>query len=76
MNSSHALELTRQIIQNDLEAAEPLLKLLDAFIGAEKTRDEAMTRDVMLFLYTKTDHCEESMRKFISQDERDRPLAA
>ena len=74
MTSAHALQLTQLVIENDLDKAGPLLQLLSAFAGSHRIKDEAMTRDVMIFLYSKTDHCETAMKEFISQD--DHPLAA
>lgn len=68
MDSTHALELARAIIQNDLDAAIPLLKLLYAFTELNDTLTEAAARDVLLFVYTKTDHCEDSMKEFISPE--------
>lgn len=70
MTSTQALQLTQRIIRNDLDVSGPLLKLLDAFATARgDPLGEAMTRDVMLLLYSKTDHCEEKMREFISQEQ-------
>lgn len=70
MTSARALALTEEIIKNDLDTAEPLLKLLHAVTQAS---DDGMTRDVMLFLYSKTNDCQKSMVRFISES---RSLAA
>lgn len=68
MAPTHEIELAQQIIQNDPDKAAPLLKLLDAFQNSRgDPLAEAMTRDVMLFLYSKTEHCEEAMRGFIAE---------
>lgn len=68
MTSAHALELTSTIIKNDVDLAVPLLKLLNGLsLAREDPKWEEAMRQVMLFLYSKTPHCEEAMRKFISQ---------
>lgn len=72
MDSAHALKLTRDIIQNDPSRSRPLLILLDTIANSRgDPLTEAVARDVMLFLYSQLDHCEESMRGFIAQEEPD-----
>lgn len=69
MTSTHALELTSQILQDPANAG-PLLCLLYAVAGSHgDPLAEAMARDVMLFCYSKHEHCETSMLSFISEDE-------
>jgi hypothetical protein len=76
MNSTHGIELAAAVIENDPTKAEPLLKLLHAFATARgDPLNEAMTQDVMMFLYSKTEHCEQGLTEFISQAER-LPLVA
>lgn len=68
MTSSRALELTSRIIQNDVQISAPLICLLDAFLTAEKDPiGETMARDVLRFLYTKTEHCDNALSEFIEQ---------
>lgn len=68
MTSTHALELTARIIQNDLYIAAPLIYLLDAFLTAKKDpTGEIMARDVIRFLYTKTEHCDKGLTEFIEK---------
>lgn len=72
MTSNHALELAQLITRNSIEVSGPLLFLLDAFLRARgDPLAEAMTQDVMKFLYAQTEHCDESMQGFISQQEAD-----
>lgn len=72
MDSAHALKLTRDVIQNDPSRSGPLLILLGTIANARgDPLDEAVARDVMLYLYSQLDHCEESMRCFIAQQEPD-----
>lgn len=68
MTSTHALELTARIIQNDLNTAVPLIYLLDAFLTARKDpTGEIMAREVLRFLYTKTEDCETALAQFIEK---------
>lgn len=70
MTSAQALMLTSKIIQTDLEVAGPLLLIVVAVYKARgDAMAEAMTRDVMKFLYSKTEHSEQGMEEFISEGE-------
>lgn len=74
MTSTHAplIDLAQDVIQNDITKAAPLLQLLGKFGSARgDPMEEADRRDVMLWLYSKTEHCEDSMRQFISEVEVD-----
>lgn len=67
MTSAEALELAHQVIEDNPEKAGPLVKLLYAF--RESRGDplgEVMMNEVIGTLYTKTEHCESSIKKFIS----------
>lgn len=65
MTSAHAVELASQILQ-DNAAAIPLLRLLYAFsISPGDPLAEAMKRDVLMHVWTKTDNCEEGMITFL-----------
>lgn len=69
MTSTRALELTTQILA-DPTVAIPLLLLLNAFANSKgDPLSEAMTRDVMLHVWTKTSSCEEGMVRFLSEQE-------
>lgn len=76
MTSSHAVELASQITQ-DPTAAVPLLRLLHAFAASRgDPLAEAMTRDVMLHVYTRIEHCENSMLEFLSEESNPAQIAA
>jgi hypothetical protein len=70
--TSHALEVTlliNEVIKNDITRSVPLLKLLGYYWSSRgDPLEEADRRDVMLWLYAKTDHCEDSMRRLISEE--------
>lgn len=67
MTSTQGNDLASQIIRNDPSKAEPLLRLLYAFREAKGDPiSEAMTQDVLKYLYTFTDDCDEAMLRFIS----------
>ena len=69
MTSVHALETTTLILA-DTTIAEPLLRLLYAFANAKgDPRAEAMTHDVMLYVWTKIEKCEEGMILFLQSGE-------
>lgn len=72
MTSTRALELSAHIIKNDIDLAGPVLQLMNVALTARGDPDrEATVRAVMLFLYSKTTHCEDAMEEFIRS-----PLAA
>jgi hypothetical protein len=70
MTPNHApeVDLALEVIENDLTKAVPLLRLLTRF--AESRGDplgEAMITEVLLSVYLKTEHCENSMRALLSE---------
>lgn len=77
MTSTQALALTTQIIENDSEIAAPLLILVDAFLNARgDPMSEKMALDVKRYLYSKTEHSDDSMARFIAQASRLSGVAA
>lgn len=69
MTSSQGVELATQILEDPTKAT-PLLRLLNAFNASRgDPLVDAMTKDVMLFVYSKLEHCEDSMMSFLSEDE-------
>jgi len=78
MASSLEVELANDITEDPTKAS-PLLRLLYSFYTSRgDPLGEAMMKEVMLGVYTKVDHCEDSMVSFLNQDEssRIRPAAS
>ena len=68
MTSTQALALTSKIIENDSEIAAPLLILVEAVLNARgDPMGEVMATDVKRFLYSRTEHSDEGMARFISE---------
>jgi len=68
MTSSQGKELAEELTEDPTKAI-PLLRLLNAF--KESRGDplgEAMIDEVMLSVYTKIEHCRESMADFLSDE--------
>lgn len=73
MTSTHALlPLASKIIENNSEIAGPLLIFVT---GLLKAKDDPMGEktifDVKRMLYSKTEHSEAGMERFISEGEED-----
>lgn len=68
MTSGRAIELAERIIQNDIEAAGPMVYLLKAFKDSRgDPAAEIMMDDVIHFLYAKTIHCDEAIEVFVAR---------
>ena len=68
MTSSQGLELATLILEDPTKAT-PLLRLLKAFeVSRGDPLGETMMHDVMLHVYTHSDHCRQSMEDFLSED--------
>lgn len=67
MTSTRGVELAEQVLENQMEKAEPLVKLLYAFKNARGDPEaEVMMDKVIQFCYNKTEHCYEGIDKFAS----------
>lgn len=64
----HSLQqLALEVIQNDPQKAAPLVKLLYAFKNSSSDANgEMMMDEVIGSLYLLTNHCQESLKEFVS----------
>lgn len=76
MSSLQVLATT--ILQNNTDKAGPLLLFVDALLTARGDPiGEAVVLDVKRFIYSKTEHSEQSMERFIAEaSEKSSNLAA
>lgn len=74
MTSSQGVGLADNLTEDPTKAIS-LLRLLDAFYKSRgDPLSEAMMDDVMLHVYTKVEHCRESMAKLLSEEEDPNPI--
>jgi len=67
MTSTRAVQLAEQILENQMEKAEPLVRLLYAFkIARGDPEAEVMMDAVIQYCYNKTEHCYEGIEAFVS----------
>lgn len=68
MTSTRARQLVNEIIENEPSKASTLLALVGILKPPDGgPSDEAVADDVLMYLYSKTDHCRKSMEGFIAE---------
>lgn len=62
-------DLAETVLKNDPDKAKPLLLLIDVLLRANQRGPvgESIVLDVKKFIYSKTEHSEEAMDRFIAE---------
>ena len=79
MNPTHApllIQWASDVLQNDISKAVSLLKIVNKCGNSRgDPLEEADRRDFMLWLYSKTEHCEDSMQQLISKEDSEEAIS-
>lgn len=77
MTSTRAVALAEEVLQNQMEKAEPLFKLLYAFKQARSDPEAEVMMDAAIqFCYNNTEHCFDGMKKFANDEAESSSIAA